>query len=171
MDASPLVSRQFLTFCLDQEIFAIDVASVRQVLTFQMLTRVPQVPEYVRGVINLRGDVVPVLDARLKLGLGRTEPTADTCVVIAEIGTEDHRGTFGVLVDSVREVIELSPEVVVPPPELATGAGASLIRGLAKRSDDLVMIMDLDGLLSDETHCAVEAARNAQVSRAQVDVG
>lgn len=170
MNTSPLVvSRPFLVFRLDQELFAFDVVAVRQVLAFQTLTRIPQVPDYVRGVVNLKGDVVPVLDMRLKLGLAPTEETADTCVVIAEIGSEDERGAFGVLVDSVQEVVELSADVVVPPPELANGFGASLIRGLAKRSEQLVMIVDLEGMLTAETRCAAEAARRAQVPKTLVD--
>lgn len=163
MEPSPLARpRQFLTFRLDQELFAVDISVVHEVLAFKTLTRIPHTPENVRGVINLRGNVVPVVDVRLKLGLGRTEQTADTCVVIAEAGASDQRRVFGALVDSVQEVVDLPPEVVAPPPELGKQTGADVVRGLAKRSDQLIMIVDLERVFTVEELCAHERAADLQ---------
>jgi purine-binding chemotaxis protein CheW len=164
MDASPLaIPRQFLTFRLDQEVFAMDIAVVREVLAFKTVTKIPRVPEYIRGVLNLRGNVVPVIDMRLKLGLGRTEQTADTCVVITELAAAGERSVFGALVDSVQEVVDLDPEVVAPPPDIGRRLGGDVVRGLAKRADQLIMIVALERVFT------VEELRAHQPAAPQAD--
>src|SRR5512135_1019976 len=103
---------QYLTFKLDQELFAVDIAKVREVLEFTSMTKVPRTPDFMRGVINLRGNVVPVVDMRLKLGLSMTEKTVDTCVVISEVAVDGESTVLGALVDSVQEVIDLDASKV-----------------------------------------------------------
>src|SRR5512142_3430013 len=101
---------QYLTFKLDEEVFALDIAKVREVLDFTTITKVPRTPEFMRGVINLRGSVVPVVDLRLKFGMTRTEKTVNTCIIIVEVKVDDDTTTLGALADSVQEVMDLEPD-------------------------------------------------------------
>jgi purine-binding chemotaxis protein CheW len=137
-------SSQYLTFKLDQELFAVDIAKVREVLEFTSMTKVPRTPDFMRGVINLRGNVVPVVDMRLKLGLTMTEKTVDTCVVISEVAVDGERTVLGALVDSVQEVIDLDTGHIAPPPHMGSRVDASVIRGMGKRDEQFIMILDLD---------------------------
>src|SRR5512135_276773 len=118
---------QYLTFKLGDEVFALDIAKVREVLDFTAVTKVPRTPEFMRGVINLRGNVVPVVDMRLKLGLTQTEKTVDTCVVIAEVEVDGEKTVLGALTDSVQEVIELDAGQIVPPPRMGTRIDTDVI--------------------------------------------
>ena len=95
---------QYLTFRLGEEVFALDIAQVREVLDYTAITRVPRMPEFMRGVINLRGSVVPVVDLRLKFGMAMTERTVNTCIIIAEVAIGGERTLLGALADSVQEV-------------------------------------------------------------------
>src|SRR5512140_3614095 len=100
-------SVQYLTFKLDEEVFALDVAKVREILEYNSITKVPQTPAFMRGVINLRGSVVPVIDLRLKFGMSSTEDTVNTCIIVAEVQMEDEVIVLGALADSVQEVVEM----------------------------------------------------------------
>src|SRR5512136_496350 len=102
-------SMQFLTFKLGEEIFALDITKVREVLDFTSVTKVPRTPEFMRGVINLRGSVVPVVDLRLKFGMSRTENTVNTCIIIVEVTVDGEMIVLGALADSVQEVLDLEP--------------------------------------------------------------
>lgn len=139
---------QFLTFKLDQELFAMEVSRVREVLEFNKITRVPRTPNYMRGVINLRGNVVPVVDLRLKLGLEATQMTVDTCVVISEIAIDGETTVLGALVDSVQEVIDLEASNVAPPPRLGKQVDTTAVRAMGKRDEQFIMILDLDRIFS-----------------------
>jgi purine-binding chemotaxis protein CheW len=103
---------QYLTFKLDDEVFALDIGKVREVLDFTTVTKVPQTPDFMRGVINLRGNVVPVLDMRLKFGMSMTEKTVNTCVIITEIEVDGEKTVVGAMADSVQEVLDLEPEQI-----------------------------------------------------------
>src|SRR5512136_448089 len=100
---------QYLTFKLDEEVFALDIGKVREVLDFISATKVPQTPDFMRGVINLRGSVVPVVDLRLKFGMAMAEKTVNTCVVITEVAMEGETIVLGCMADSVQEVMDLDP--------------------------------------------------------------
>jgi purine-binding chemotaxis protein CheW len=139
---------QYLTFRLDEEMFALDIGKVREVLEFSGITRVPRTPEFMRGVINLRGNVVPVVDLKLKLGLSRTEKTIDTCVVITEVDVDGEKTVLGALADSVQEVVELDPSQIDPPPRMGTRIDTSTIRGMGKREDQFLIILDIDHVLT-----------------------
>jgi purine-binding chemotaxis protein CheW len=141
---------QYLTFKLDQELFAVDIGKVREVLEYSTVTKVPRTPDFMRGVINLRGNVVPVVDMRLKLGLSLTEKTVDTCVVISEVSVDGETTVLGALVDSVQEVIDLDAGHIAPPPHLGSRIDASVIRGMGKREDQFIMILDLDRVFTSE---------------------
>jgi purine-binding chemotaxis protein CheW len=146
---------QYLTFKLDRELFAVDIDKVREVLEFTSVTKVPRTPTFMRGVINLRGNVVPVVDMRLKLGLSTTEKTVDTCVVIAEIAIDGEKMVLGALVDSVQEVIDLDAGNIAPPPHIGSRVDTTVIRGMGKRDDQFIMILDLDRVFTaDELRAA-----------------
>jgi purine-binding chemotaxis protein CheW len=149
-------TRQYLTFKLDEEVFALEVANVREILEMTAMTRVPRVPEYMRGVINVRGSVVPVLDMRLKFGLSRTETTVNTCIVVVEVNLDDEKTVIGALVDSVQEVFELEPAQIEPPPRIGTRYDIDCIKGMGKKDERFIIILDIDRLFSAEELAAVQ---------------
>lgn len=140
--------RQYLTFKLGEEVFALDVSQVREILDFIKITKVPQTPEYMCGVINLRGSVVPVIDMRLKFGLAQIEATVNTCIVVVEVNIEQEKTVLGVLVDSVQEVFELEPQEIEAPPKIGTHLKTEFIKGMGKREDKFIIILDIDKIFS-----------------------
>jgi purine-binding chemotaxis protein CheW len=142
--------RQYLTFKLGDEIFALDVEKVREVLDYTTITRIPRTPEFMRGVINLRGSVVPVVDLRLAFGLTRTEKTVNTCIVVAEVAMDGETVVLGALADSVEEVIDLEPESIQPGPKLGASVNTDFILGMGKRDAQFLMILDIDKVFSSD---------------------
>jgi purine-binding chemotaxis protein CheW len=141
-------SLQYLTFKLADEIFALDVAKVREILEVTTITKVPQTPDFMRGVINLRGSVVPVVDMRLKFGMSMTEQTVNTCIIVVEISFDGDTMVLGALADSVQEVVELEPESIEPAPSIGTKLNTDFIRGMGKLDEHFVMILDIDKIFS-----------------------
>jgi purine-binding chemotaxis protein CheW len=139
---------QYLTFKLDQEIYALDITQVREVLDFSEITKVPRMPEFMRGVINLRGGVVPVVDLRLKFGMTRTEKTVDTCIIIIDLAIGGENTLLGALADSVQEVLTMEPDQIVPPPKIGTRLNTEFIKGMGKKNDEFVIIIDIDKVFS-----------------------
>lgn len=143
-------TRQYLTFQLGDEMYGLDVSHVREILEFATVTKVPGTPEYMRGVINLRGSVVPVLDMRQKFGLDRTEKTIDTCIVVVEVSLDGEKMVIGALVDCVNEVLELEPGQIAPPPTFGRRVSTDFIKGMGKKDDGFVIILDIDEVFSEE---------------------
>jgi purine-binding chemotaxis protein CheW len=141
---------QYLTFTLDHEIYALDITQVREVLDFSDITKVPQMPDFMRGVINLRGGVVPVLDLRLKFGMTKTEKTIDTCIIIIDLVIEREPTLLGVLVDSIKEVINMEPGHILPPPKIGSRLNTEFIKGIGKKNDGFVIMVDIDKIFSLE---------------------
>jgi purine-binding chemotaxis protein CheW len=139
---------QYLTFILDEEVFALDITTVREVLDFTKITKVPQTPDFMMGVINLRGSVMPVVDMRLKFGLSKTEPTVNTCIIIVEIELDGETTMLGALVDSVQEVMELDPEHIEPPPRIGTRLNTKFIKGMGKQDERFIIIVEIDKVFS-----------------------
>src|SRR5512141_252818 len=129
------VTTQYLTFKLDDETFALDISKVREVLDFTTVTKVPRTPEFMRGVINLRGSVVPVVDLRLKFGMTKTENSVNTCIIITEVTVDNDTTVLGALADSVQEVLDLDAEHIAPPPKIGTKLKTEFIEGMGKRDD------------------------------------
>ncbi len=154
-------TRQYLTFKLDEEVFGIDVSNVREILEFSTVTRVPKTPEYMRGVINLRGSVVPVLDMRLKFGLPETEKTINTCIVVTEVTAGDENIIIGALVDSVQEVFELESDRIEPAPRIGMQLNTEFIKGMGKKDDRFVIILDVNKIF---TFDELAFAENTQTS-------
>jgi purine-binding chemotaxis protein CheW len=143
-EAETLQTGQYLTFKLEEEIFALGIDQVREVLEFDRVTKVPQTPDMMRGVINLRGSVVPVIDLKLKFGMGETAKQINTCVVIVELNLDGETTLIGALADSVQEVIDLEENQIEPPPKIGTRLNTELIRGMGKRNEDFIMILEIE---------------------------
>ena len=139
---------QYLTFKLGDEVFALDIGKVREVLDFTAVTKVPQTPDFMRGVINLRGNVVPVVDMRLKFGMSQTEKTVNTCVIITEIDVDGEITVVGAMADSVQEVLDLEPEQIEPPPRIGAKLNTDFIMGMGKHNDQFIMILNIDKVFS-----------------------
>ena len=146
---------QYLTFTLDGETFATEISQVREVLEYSHVTRVPRTPEFMRGVINLRGNVVPVVDLRLQFGMPAVEPTIDTCIVIVEVAIDDQPTVLGALADSVQEVIELRDDQQEPAPRLGTRIDTDFIQAMGRHDDRFVIILDMDRVFSVDEIAAV----------------
>jgi purine-binding chemotaxis protein CheW len=143
-------TRQYLTFKLGNEVFATDVAKVREVLDLTTITEIPRTPDFMAGVINLRGSVVPVVDLRLCFGMPKTESTRNTCIVVVEVLLDGESIVIGALADSVEEVIDLEPEQIQPAPRIGTQIRTDFIKGMGKRDTGFIMILDIDRVFSVE---------------------
>ncbi len=150
---------QYLTFKLDEEIFALDITKVREVLDFTTVTKVPRTPEFMRGVINLRGSVVPVVDLRLKFGMTKTEKTVNTCVIIVEVTVDNETTVLGALADSVQEVMDLEPDHIEPAPKIGTRLNTEFIKGMGKRDTNFIIILDVDKIFSINELAMVQATQ------------
>ncbi|HBA88310.1 MAG TPA: chemotaxis protein CheW [Geobacter sp.] len=140
---------QYLTFKLEDELFALDIGKVREVLDFTSITKVPQTPDYMRGVINLRGSVVPVVDLRLKFGMAMAEQTVNTCVIIVEVELEGERVVMGAMADAVQEVMDLEPDQIEPPPRIGTKLNTDFIKGMGKHNEQFIIILDIDRVFTN----------------------
>lgn len=152
---------QYLTFKLGDEVFAVDIAKVREVLDFTTVTKVPRTPEFMRGVINLRGSVVPVVDLRLKFGMSKTENGVNTCVIITDVTVDGDTTILGALADSVQEVLDLDAEHIAPAPKIGTKLRTEFIKGMGKRDDRFIIILDVDKVFSAEELSLVQGGQAA----------
>ena len=149
---------QYLTFSLAGGEYAIAVLRVREIIEHETVTRVPSTPAFVRGVINLRGSVVAVVDLARKFGLPESPVTKRTCIVIVEVESENGRMVMGVLADAVNQVVEFRPEEIEAPPSFGTPVRVDYLRGLGKLGSEFVLILDTDRVLSSGELSAVAAA-------------
>lgn len=150
---------QYLTFTLDDEVFAVEISKVREVLDFSNVTKVPQMPEFMCGVINLRGNVVPVVDMRCKFGIEMTESTVNTCIIIVEVVMDGESSILGALVDSVQEVLDLEPDQIEPPPRIGTKLNTEFIRGMGKHNDQFLIILDINRVFSHDEISILQGGR------------
>jgi len=141
---------QYLTFALGDEIFALETGSVREVIELVPVTRIPKTPPFMRGVINLRGHAVPVVDLRIKFDMPTTEDTVNTCIIIVDVEVEGENCHMGAIVDSVREVFEMTSDQINPPPRMGTSVKADFIRGMGKQNEEFIMILDIGKVFSQE---------------------
>jgi chemotaxis signal transduction protein len=148
--ANTYANCQVLTFTLADEVYGVDIMSVREVLDYTSVTKVPQTPEYMVGVINLRGNVVPVLDLRCKFGIGKTVKTVNTCVIIVEVTIEDETTILGALTDSVQEVVDFEGVNIESAPKMGTQLNTAFIKGMAKKGDGFVIILNIDEVFATE---------------------
>jgi purine-binding chemotaxis protein CheW len=145
----------YLTFKLSDELFAINVAKVLEILQVKPITRVPKSPEFMRGVINLRGSVLPVIDTRYKFGMSTADFTIDTCIVVVSINTGTGTLLIGALVDAVQEVIEIPDVAIQPSPVLKAPYSQDFIKGIGRLDDNFIIILDIDKVFSVEEFTAI----------------
>jgi purine-binding chemotaxis protein CheW len=160
-DAATAEQQQYLTFSIGEEMFAIGILSIREIIEYGSLTEVPMTPPFIRGVINLRGAVVPVVDLAVRFGRAARETTKRTCVVIIEIYSNKGTHEMGIVVDAVSEVLEIPAADIEPPPEFGARIRIDFIAGMGKVGGRFVVVLDVDKVLSlDEV--AVVVAINRQ---------
>ncbi|MBK9129363.1 MAG: purine-binding chemotaxis protein CheW [Phycisphaerales bacterium] len=146
---------KYLTFCLAGEEYGVEILKVREIIGIMDITAIPQVPSEVKGVINLRGKVIPVIDLRLKFGLDPAEYTEQTCIVVVDVGS-----LVGVIVDTVQEVLDIPSAQIDPPPPLGAAVDTSFVLGMGKVKDDVKILLDIDKVLgAAELTALLEAAQ------------
>jgi len=157
---------QYLTFVLGAETFAIGIMAIKEIIEYSSLTEVPMMPAYVRGVINLRGAVVPVLDLPVRFGKPASAVTKRTCIVIIEVALGTERHVLGLVVDAVNAVLDIPASEIEPPPAFGASIRTEFIRGMVKVNSKFVIVLDLDhALAADE----VQALTELQQDQAQAD--
>jgi purine-binding chemotaxis protein CheW len=139
---------KYLTFQLDGEVYGLEILKVQEIIGMMEVTHVPRMPAFVRGVINLRGKVIPVVDLRLKFGLDAREDTERTCIVVLQVARDGALVTMGTIVDEVSEVLDIATEQLEPAPSFGAGIDADFILEMAKIGQKVVMLLDADKVLS-----------------------
>jgi purine-binding chemotaxis protein CheW len=157
---------QYMTFKLGDELFAINVSQVREVLEVPQITKVPAAPAYMRGVLNVRGQAIPVVDLHLRFGLPSTPDTVQSRVIVMELTIDGEVAVIGGLADSVHEVIELEPGSINPPPSIATRWRTNFILGMGRRGEEFIIIIDVNAVFSSNELIAV-AGLSATASAAE----
>ena len=148
--------KQYVTFCLAEELFGVEVNRTREILSVISVTSVPQTPDYMLGVINLRGQVVPVIDMRLKLGLAAADETQDTCIIVVEVLVDGEPIVVGALADAVREVLEIKSDAIEPPPRLGTRLNTEFIKGMGKVDEAFLILLDIDKIFNSDELALVQ---------------
>jgi purine-binding chemotaxis protein CheW len=143
-------SNSFLSFTLGDEIFATNVEKVLNILEIMKITKVPKSPDYMLGVINLRGSVIPLIDLRIKFGMKQAAFTTKTCILVLEVEIDKDLLKIGALVDSVQEVFVVIPEEIQQPPNIGSKFKSDIIYGIAKISEEFIMLLDMDNIFSTE---------------------
>jgi len=138
---------QHLTFALGKEVYGIEILRVQEIIGLMEITRVPQTPHYIRGVINLRGKMIPVMELRKRFALETVEDTERTCIIVVEINMHNTSVTIGLLADEVREVTQISADQLAPAPSMGSAVDSAFILGMAKLDDKVVMLLDVDKIM------------------------
>jgi purine-binding chemotaxis protein CheW len=152
---------QFLTFMLGGEMFAIGILAIKEIIEYDQLTTVPMMPDCIRGVINLRGAVVPVMDLSARFGRSQAQVSKRTCIVIVEIATNGERHDVGVTVDAVNEVLEIPRTEIEPAPGFGANIRTDFIAGMGKLDGKFVIILDTDRVLSVDDVSVLSGMRGA----------
>jgi purine-binding chemotaxis protein CheW len=154
---------KYLTFALAQEEYGLEILKVREIIGYIAVTAVPQTPHYVKGVINLRGQVIPVVDLRSKFGMETTDVTDETCIIVVEITRAGRKSSTGIIVDRVQEVLDIPGQDIEEPPQFDASVSTDFILGMGKVDQSVKILLDIDevlaadglqGLLRDDTPAA-----------------
>ncbi len=145
--------QQFLTFNLADEFYGVDILKVQEIKGYTTVTRIPNTPDYLKGVLNLRGTIVPIVDLRMKFNMGITEPTPFTVVVVVNVRNR----VMGFLVDAVSDVLDLNAKNIQPPPELGSAVDINFVAGIGNANDRLVTLLDIDRVLTEDEVADVAA--------------
>ncbi|MGD9158927.1 MAG: chemotaxis protein CheW [Desulfobacteraceae bacterium] len=141
---------QYLSFQLGNELFAIEVAHVREVLELIKITSVPGAPEFLKGIINVRGGVVPVMNLHCRLGLFESEKGVNTRIIVTELPLGDENIVLGIIADSVKEVLDLKEEDIEEPPRIGNKFNTNFTKGITNRDDDFIIILDIESIISND---------------------
>ncbi len=148
---------KYLTFHLDGEEYGVEILKVREIIGIMGITKVPQTPDFVQGVVNLRGKVIPVVDLRLKFNLSKAEYDEETCIIVVDVGA-----MMGIIVDTVQEVHDIPAANIEPPPTLGVSVDTSFILGMGKVKEDVKILLDIDRVLTSEELVQIQEAAVAQ---------
>lgn len=158
-----LQSQSYLTFRLNDEVFAAGVDKVLEILEIPKITTVPRSPDYMRGVINLRGNVLPVIDTRKKFGLPPVADSVNTCIIVMNLVIDEEPISIGAIVDAVQEVMEINIDSVQPPPSVGSKYKSEFISGMVKSNDQFIMMLNLDRVFNND-----ERSILSQISESQI---
>ena len=165
------MANQYLTLLLDGDLYALEIASVQEVLEYMPITKVPRTQDFMRGVINVRGHAVPVVDLRLKFGMEAAEKTVDTCIIIVEVDMDGEKTTMGALVDGVEEVLEMEPGNIEPPPKLGTKINTRFMKGIGKLEENFVIMLDINEVFTFEEMAELVETRQTASTRQEMADG
>lgn len=154
----------FLSFQLGKEFFAVNVAKVLTILEMKPITKVPNSPNFMRGVINLRGNVLPVIDMRIKFGMSPTEFTTNTCIIVLNVGIDDETVQLGILVDAVDEVLEIKDSEIEESPAIGTKYKVEFIQGMYKLESGFIMLLNIDLIFNTQELLIAKEVENKAVA-------
>ncbi len=155
---TPTKGGKYLTFSLADEEYGLEILKVREIIGIMDITAVPQMPHFVKGVVNLRGKVIPVVDLRLKFGMEPADYTEATCIIVVDVGS-----LMGIIVDTVQEVLHIDENAIDPPPPLGASVDTSFILGLGKIRDEVKILLDIDRVLTDEEMAQLQQSGGASL--------
>ncbi len=147
-------SLQLVSFCLAEEEYGIEITKIREIILMGEITQVPETPHYVKGLINLRSTVIPVIDLRTRFGMPEAELTDESRIMVLHVGTK----TIGIIVDAVSEVLRVTQDQIAPAPSTVAGLGQEYLTGLVKLEERLLIMLDINKLLGEEETEALAAA-------------
>jgi purine-binding chemotaxis protein CheW len=151
-DINALLDKEgkYLTFALAQEEYGLEILKVREIIGYMDITAVPQTPHHVKGVINLRGQVIPVIDLRANFGMETTDVTEETCIIVVEISQGDRSFSTGIVVDHVQEVLDISGQDIEEAPQFGSSVDTDFILGMGKIGDSVKILLDIDKVLAGD---------------------
>lgn len=155
-------TNSYLTFQMNAEHFAVSVTKVTEILEMLPVTHIPKSPDFMRGVFNLRGAVVPVIDTRIKFSITAAPDTIDTCIIVMNVTVEDEVAKIGAIVDSVSEVIEVPDDKILPLPTIGNKARATFFHGVIKLEEKFIMVLDVDKVFTNEVIIALRQAESPE---------
>ncbi len=160
---------KYLTFALGPEEYGLEILKVREIMGIMEITAVPQTPEYVKGVINLRGKVIPVIDLRAKFGMETTETTDQTCIIVVEITQQDQGFNTGIVVDRVQEVLDIAGDDIEDTPQFGSDVATDFILGMGKIGDAVKILLDIDKVLAGDDLKGVSNTANGNSPKASLN--